>query len=181
MLSESRMKPVYSHICAMDQNHTIGKNNQLPWDISADLKFFKEKTLKKIVLMGRKTFESLPRRPLPHRLNIVISRNTHYTVPEKVLLCHSLKSAYTLCEKMKDSSYGNEVFIIGGEQIYRQSFAQITFIYLTLIHQKYEGDSFYPQIPEDQFQLIHKESHSGHPPFSFLTYRRIPSPASNST
>ena len=169
------MKFVYSHICAIAQNHTIGINNQLPWNISADMKFFKEKTWKKIVVMGRKTFESLPK-PLAHRLNIVISRNKNYQVPNSVLLCNSLASVYTLCESMDRSLYGDEVFIIGGGEIYKQSLPKVSFIYLTLVHQNYTGDSFYPLIPKDQFRQIHKKTHSGNPSFSFITYQRIKDP-----
>ena len=165
------MSLVYSHICAATENNIIGLQGDLPWDIPEDLKYFKEKTLGKVLIMGRKTFESLGQ-ALPKRLNIVISRNKNFAVPKNVLLCSSLDSAYQLCEEKNMEIYDPEIFIIGGGEIYRQSLSKVTFIYLTRIHRSYEGDACYPEIPMDQFQEIDRKDRDGNPSYSFLTYKR---------
>ena len=165
------MCPFYSHICAVAENNTIGLKGNLPWNIPEDLRFFKEKTQRKIIIMGRKTFESLGQ-ALPDRLNIVISQNLQLLVPKNVLLCPSLQSAYRVCETIEKKLYGREVFIIGGGEIYRQSFSQTAFIYLTRIHKQYPGDAFYPAIPTDEFQEINRKDREGTPPYSFITYAR---------
>ncbi len=166
------MSLIYSHICAVAKNHTIGTNNQLAWSIPEDLQFFYKKTFKKVVIMGRKTFESL-KKPLHHRLNIVITRNKSYKVPSEVFLCHSLKLAYTLCEGLDLTSYGKEIFIIGGGEIYRQSLPHVTFVYLTRIHREYSGDTCYPILPMDQFVETERRDREGDPDYSFITYKRI--------
>ena len=165
------MQIVYSHICAAAKNNIIGLHGKLPWNIPEDLKFFKEKTFGKVLIMGRKTFESLGQ-PLPKRLNIVISRDKNFSVPDSVLLCPSLDSAYQLCEEKDMKIYDPEIFIIGGGEIYRQSLSKVTFIYLTRIHRNYEGDACYPDIPMDQFREIDRKDREGDPSYSFITYER---------
>lgn len=162
----------YSHICAVAKNNSIGLTGDLPWNIPEDLKFFKQKTLNKVIIMGRKTFESLGK-PLPKRLNIVISRNTHFSVPSNVLLCSSLEAAYKICETTDLTNYDPEIFIIGGGQIYKQSMSKVKFIYLTRIHQQYTGDAFYPEIPTNQFKEIKTQHREGDPSYSFILYQKI--------
>ncbi len=166
-------KPFYSHICATGKNHIIGVDNKLPWHIPEDLKFFKKKTYGKIVIMGRKNLESL-NRPLPGRLNIVISKNPHYKVPKTVQLLSSLEEAYQFCENIDLSDWGREIFIIGGGEIFKQSLSQVTFIYLTRIHRDYKGDTSYPRIPTSQFKEIdRKDCNTNNPTYSFITYKKI--------
>ena len=156
----------------MSDNRVIGRNNKLPWNIPEDLKFFKQKTLNKVVIMGRKTFESLGK-PLPKRLNIIITRQLNYKVPDNVVVCPSLEAVKPLCSSMDLKEYGQELFIIGGGEIYKQSLNDIEFIYLTHIHQEYEGDAFYPSIPKEQFKEIQRRDRKGTPAYSFITYQRI--------
>lgn len=118
----------------------IGRNNQLPWPKNpADLKFFKETTMNGTLIMGRKTFESLGRRPLPGRENIVLSASP-LDVSAEVKVCHSLEDALTVASK-------ENVFIIGGAEVYRQTMDKIEGIYLTQIGGSYLGDTKYPSIP----------------------------------
>ena len=156
----------------MSDNRVIGQNNKLPWHIPEDLQFFKQKTLNKVVIMGRKTFESLGR-PLPKRLNIVITRQANYKVPDNVFVCPSLESVWPLCSGMDLTDYGQELFIIGGGEVYKQSLNHVQFIYLTHIHQRYEGDAFYPPIPKEQFKEIQRRDCAGDPAYSFITYERM--------
>lgn len=163
---------VYSHIVAAAKNHVIGNQGRLPWHIPEDLKFFKNKTRGKILVMGRKTFRSL-KTPLPHRLHIVVTRSpTGLRVPKGVHLCTSLEAAYRLCEKQDVSFYGSEVFITGGGEVYRQSLYKVKWIYLTRIHQTYQGDAFYPPVPESHFKEVQRRDCTGHPSYSFITYQK---------
>ena len=156
-----------SHIVAASLNNVIGFKNKLPWNIPEDLKFFKEKTLNRTIIMGRKTFESLGQ-PLPNRLNIVVSSNKGFQ-PAGVEMKSSIEQAL---KTAKQKSLHKEIFIIGGGEIYKQSLPQVQKIYLTRIHKNFHGDAFYPQIPEDEFQLASCIDREGPPPFSFLTYVR---------
>ena len=166
--------PIYSHIAAVAANNTIGLQGQLPWHIAADLQFFKQTTLRKIVIMGRKTFESLGR-PLASRLNIIISKNNKYPINKPNVLCSSLEEAYTFCESADLSLWGKEIFIIGGGEIYRQSLSKVIFIYLTRIHREYPGDAFYPEISKNKFKEVKNKYCEGSPSYSFITYQRVSS------
>ena len=191
----------YSHICAVAENNTIGLKGDLPWNIPEDLKFFKEKTKGKVLIMGRKTFESLGK-PLPHRLNLVITRQKNFvtglkclfTVTEAInciseldnnstnwikklskgIVCPSLSSVGDFCAQEKIlKTYGKEIFIIGGGEVYQQSLPLVKRIYLTRIHKEYPGDAFYPEIPEQKFKEIERKKREGNPSYSFITYERI--------
>ena len=153
------------HIVAAASNNVIGIQNKLPWNIPEDLKFFKNKTKACTVIMGRKTFESLGF-PLPQRKNIVISRSQTF---EGVIMAFNIEEAIKKAQKEKNP---DEIFIIGGAEIYKQSLNKVQKIYLTRIHKNYEGDTFYPEVPKDQFYLAEKIDHKGDPDFSFLTYIR---------
>ena len=159
---------IFSHIVAASQNHVIGFQNKLPWHIPEDLKFFHDKTKNHVVVMGRKTFESLGK-PLPKRVNIIITQNPKFKRDfENTFVCTSLDQALL---KAQEVSEKKEIFITGGGEIYKLSLPLVHRIYLTRIHQKYTGDSFYPEVPND-FKLIHQENRKGSPAFSFLTYER---------
>jgi len=156
-----------SQIAAMSKNRVIGKDGDLPWSLPEDLKYFKEKTKDHIILMGRKTFESLPK-PLPHRLNVVVSRQKDYTTPEDVPCFSSIESALTFC-KGEASKWGDKIFIIGGGQIYKQTMSLCHSILLTEIDKDFEGDATFPNLlPE--FSLAHKEDRYEPMPYSFCTY-----------
>ena len=133
----------FAIISALDQNRGIGKNNQLPWHLSADLKHFAATTKGGTVIMGRKTWESLPEayRPLKDRLNIVVSRGG-LELPDGVLLAHSLDEALGLAQ--------NKTFVIGGATLYAEAIRHpaCTELYLTQIEGQHDCDAFFPEIPE---------------------------------
>jgi len=128
-------------IAAMAENRVIGIDGKLPWSNSEDMAHFRELTKGWPCIMGRKTWESLPRRPLPGRLNIVVSKTlTRDMAGAEVKIFPSLPEAIQSC-----ASYG-KVFICGGAAIYREAFPLATKIELTVIHEQHEGDVFFPEI-----------------------------------
>lgn len=142
------------HIVAVDKNNCIGGDNKLLWRQSEDLKNFKRLTTDKTVLMGRKTFESMGSKALPKRVNIVVSRsygnNVFHDNDKKVIFCGSIESGIAIAK-----TYKNDLFIIGGGEIYKQTLPIVDEIYLTEINTKVEGDTFYPEIGlETRFNYV---------------------------
>ena len=143
-----------SIIVAIAENMAIGKNNDLLWHIAEDLKRFKRITSGHPVIMGKRTYESLPRRPLPKRRNIVISD----IKGEEIVGCemaYSIEEAITKCDPAEEN------FIIGGASVYRQFLPHADRLYLTLIHKSFDGDVFFPEIDFSQWELKSKEDFSG--------------------
>ncbi|MET0787337.1 MAG: dihydrofolate reductase [Paenisporosarcina sp.] len=126
-----------SLIVVHDLNRVIGHMNKMPWHIPNELAYFKEKTMGKAIIMGRNTFESIGR-PLPGRLNIVVTRNESYK-PEGVTVVHTLKEAIALA-----SDFHEEVMVIGGEQIFKESLPLADKLYVTVIENEFVGDTFFP-------------------------------------
>jgi dihydrofolate reductase len=157
-----------SAIVAMSENRVIGKNNRLPWHLPADLKHFKTITMGKPVLMGRKTFDSIGR-PLPGRLNIIITRDTNYSVPGCVVV-HSIDDAIA-----KAGNY-DEIFVIGGAELFQQMFSRIQTIYLTIIHENFDGDAFFPEFNQSEWKEVAREKFSPDEQnkysFSFITLQK---------
>ena len=157
-----------SLIVAVAENNAIGKNNQLLWHLPNDLKFFKNTTWGMPVIMGRKTFEAV-NKPLPGRFNIVISRQTDWkaegTIAATDLNDALQKAAATNC---------NEIFVIGGGEIYKQSMEIADKIYITRVHATLDGDTFFPEIDTDKWELVFEEFHTKDEKhdydFTFLTY-----------
>ena len=160
---------ILSHIVAASENGVIGVKGCLPWRIPEDLKFFKETTLGHVIIMGRKTFETLPN-ALPNRLNVVVSRDSSYSA-KGAMTVRNIDQALGIAREHK-KTYGNEVFIVGGGEIYRQTLDLVDRIYLTRIHQKFEGDAFYPDFNPEEFKLVKKDDHTNPVSFSFLVYER---------
>jgi dihydrofolate reductase len=140
-----------SLIVAMAENRVIGRHNQLPWRIPADLKHFKMLTMGKPIIMGRRTYESIGR-PLPGRDNIVISGDRQYRA-EGCLVVHSIEQA------LRSAGGAEEAMIIGGAELYRQTLADADRLYLTLVRAKPEGDAWFPMIEPQQWHEIQRESH----------------------
>jgi len=136
-----------SLVVAASSNNAIGKNNQLLWHLPNDLKFFKNTTWGGVVVMGRKTFESV-NKPLPGRLNIVITSNKDWAA-ENVITANSLEDAL----EKATAAHFKEIFIIGGGEIYRQSMAMANRIYLTRVHTEIDGDTFFPAINNNEWKL----------------------------
>ena len=139
-----------SLIVAYSKNRTIGKNNQLPWHLPADLKRFKQITLGKPIVMGRKTFESIGR-PLPDRRNIVISRGD-----KKFEGCELFSSLEAALLALKNET---EIMIIGGATLFAQALPFAQKIYATEIDADIEGDTFFPEIDKDAWEIISEEVH----------------------
>jgi dihydrofolate reductase len=160
-----------SMIVAAAENGVIGKNNDLPWHLPDDLKFFKNTTKGHVILMGRKCFESFGR-PLPHRTNIIITRNIQYTQQGAVVV-HSLDDALQVARDKGET----EVFICGGEEIYRQSMDLADTLYLTRVHAAIEGDTYFPELDPLQWKLETEDYHPADDKhehsFTFRTYTKI--------
>lgn len=134
---------ILSHIVAVSENEVIGSDNKLLWHYPEDLAYFKKRTTGKILILGRKTFESF-KKPLPNRFHIVISRTNHDSSNENVKFVSSLSEAYQLAEKMTlTGQWPEEVMIVGGGQVYKESLPDVDFIYITRIPGDYSGDTHY--------------------------------------
>lgn len=143
-----------SLIAAMASNRVIGRDNRLPWHLSADLKRFKRLTLGHTLVMGRKTFESIGR-PLPGRSTIVVTRQAGYAprfAPDTVQVVHSIEEAL-------QRSQGDEVFIAGGGDIFQQTLPVADRLYLTIIEEAFPGDAYFPEYDESQWRLVDREDH----------------------
>lgn len=160
---------ILSHIVAAAENGVIGVNNALPWNIPEDMKFFREKTKGHALIMGRKTYESMGK-PLPGRLNVIVTRQSNYH-PAGTHVCPTIDEAIEYCVSQKNT-YGEEIFIIGGGEIFRETMGIIDLIYLTRIHQEFSGDIKYPEVDLSKFEEIECRDRTEPIPFSFLTYAR---------
>lgn len=165
--------PILSAIAAMANNRVIGRANQLPWHLPADLKHFKALTLGHPIIMGRNTYLSIGR-PLPQRTNIILTRNPAFSAPGCVIATN-LDSALRIATPLD-----NEVFIIGGADIYRQLLPHVQRLYLTIIEQAFEGDAFFPDIDLREWHEIANEYHApdtDNPyPYRFIQLEREVSP-----
>ncbi|ABB33165.1 Dihydrofolate reductase [Geobacter metallireducens RCH3] len=150
-------------IAAMAGNRVIGKEGAMPWHLPDDLARFKAITMGHPVVMGRKTFESIGR-PLPGRLNIVLTRQAGYA-PSGVTVARTLAEALIL------AGTAGEVFICGGGEVYREALPLADRIHLTVIHRAYGGDTTFPELPAD-FEETCREHGEGKPPHSFITFER---------
>lgn len=155
-------------IVAIDERNGIGKNNLLPWHLPADLKHFKTITTGHPIIMGRKTFDSIGK-ALPNRRNIVISRQSGLVIPGAEL-CSSLNDAIELCKDEKD------VFVIGGAQIFEQALPLANVLYLTIIHQDFDADVFFPVINmnewTEQEKILHEPDEKNLYSYSFIKYKK---------
>jgi len=142
-----------SFIVAVSENNVIGKDNQLPWHLPSDMKYFKNKTWAMPVVMGRKTFEALGK-PLEGRTNIVITRQTDWR-PAGVEIVHSIDQAIVEATKLD----AKEIFIIGGAEIFSAALPSADRIYLTLIHHGFEGDAFFPELKQEEWKLVSNKDH----------------------
>ena len=176
---------ILSAIAAMARNRVIGIDGDLPWNIPEDFKFFKDKTSGHAMIMGRKTFESLPQ-PLPGRFHIIITRQDDYApqLPANAKPGTGIKVVATIQDavefaKTKVAEYGDEVFILGGGEIYKQMMPLTDRIYLTEIHQDFPGDTKFPEFSKSEFVEVYRSSRKAgegpNPPsvsFDFVTYER---------
>jgi dihydrofolate reductase len=158
--------PKISLVVAAAKNLAIGKDNKLLWSIPEDMKRFREITNHKPVIMGRKTWESIPERfrPLPNRTNIIITRQKEYRTPSDVITASSLEEA------LRKTTTANEVMIIGGGELYKEGMGLANKLYITHVDQTVDGDTFFPSINPT---LWKETSHDKHDGFTFSIYERI--------
>ncbi len=154
-------------IAALAANRVIGQQNQIPWHLPEDFAFFKQYTTGKPVVMGRKTWDSLPYKPLPNRRNIVISRQADFQAGEAEVF-DSVQAALAACA---DAS---EIVVIGGEQIYRQTLDLATDLRLTEVRLQPEGDAFFPEFSAGEWLEVSREAQmsANGVAFDFVHYRR---------
>ena len=166
---EKKQSPTISLIAAMANNRVIGKDNQMPWHLPADLKHFKAVTLGKPVVMGRKTFESIGR-PLPGRRNLVISRQTDLQL-DGVDVFHSIEDA------LADLAGIEEVMIIGGGRLYQQMISFADKLYITWIQTEIEGDTKFPAFDESDYKVLDRSHYKADEKnvfdLEFVEYQRI--------
>mgnify|MGYP001770176904 CR=1 FL=1 len=159
-----------SIIVAIARNYAIGRNNQLLWHLSEDLRRFKKITQGKQVIMGKLTYLSLPVRPLPNRQNVVITDRKD-EVFEGCTTVHSIEEALDLCHEAEES------FIIGGGSVYRQFLPYCNRLYITLVHKDFDADTFFPQFDLAQWKLVEREDrlseNDSELSYSFLIFEKV--------
>lgn len=168
-----------SIISAIAENKVIGNKNSLPWHLPADFKYFKEKTLNKTIVMGLNTFKSIGEKPLPHRKHIILNKDINYKVPENCFLATSIEKALDIAKNIsitKDQS--DEIMVCGGASVYKQFLPMANRLYLTYIHQSFEGDTFFPEFDIKDWEEISRENHESDEKnlylYSFVVLEKIP-------
>jgi dihydrofolate reductase (trimethoprim resistance protein) len=159
-------KPVVSIIAAMSRNRVIGNGLEIPWRIKGEQLRFKELTIGKTIIMGRKTFQSIGR-ALPGRKTIVITRDPKFAAPGCQIV-DSLEAALAAC------AAEDETLVVGGGQVYAEALGKTQRIYLTIIEQIVEGDIFFPEFDTTEFLKTHEEPVPGEQPFTYYTFERRP-------
>ena len=159
-----------SIVAAVADNYAIGKGNKLPWHLPADLKHFRELTTGHAVVMGKRTFESLPNGPLPNRRNVVLTSVMSEGVNEGYFEADSLEDALYLCEKE------DKVFIVGGAAVYRQSLEIADSLYITWVHHEFSADIYFPEVDFSKWEEVSRQdlpADDKNPyPYSFVHYKR---------
>lgn len=140
-----------SLIVAAANNNVIGVNNQMPWHLPNDFKYFKENTLNHSIIMGRKTYDSIGK-PLPGRRNIILTRDQEYQNPE-VDIANSIQEVLNYCRDER------EIFIIGGAEIFKQALALANRVLLTRVHAEIEGDTYFPELNPADWNLVSQDMH----------------------
>jgi dihydrofolate reductase len=170
---------IVSLIAAVSRNNVIGKDNDLPWNLPDDMKYFMQTTSRHHVIMGRKNYESIPEkfRPLPNRTNIVVTRKKDYEAPGCHVV-HSLEDAFEIPMRSEQE----EVFVIGGAEIFRQSLPFADRLYLTEIHADVDGDTLFPEFDRAEWNEVSRTPHPADErhkyAFDFVVYERRDGPAS---
>jgi dihydrofolate reductase len=163
-------------IAAMSSNRVIGLDNDLPWRLPADFRYFKKKTMGHTLIMGRRTFDSIRNGPLPGRRTIVITRQEGWSHENPAVeVAHSLREALELAAN--DSTGDRTIFIAGGGEIFREALALADRIYLTRIEAAFSGDTFFPELDTGDWRVTEREHHEADAenpyPFTFETWDRV--------
>ena len=159
-----------SIVAAVADNYAIGKGNKLPWHLPAALKHFRELTTGHAVVMGKRTFESLPNGPLPNRRNVVLTSVMSQGVNEGYFEADSLEDAFYLCEKEE------KIFIVGGAAVYRQSLEIADSLYITWVHHEFSADIYFPEVDFSKWDEVSRQDMTADEknpyPYSFVHYKR---------
>lgn len=138
-----------SIIAALSKNYVIGNNNQLPWHLPNELRWFKEQTINKTIIMGRNTYASIGK-ALPKRKNIILTSDQNFIAPN-CLIYSNLENA------IEDNSHQSEVMIIGGEKLYNSTISIANRMYLTMINENFDGDTYFPRFNMQEWNIVHKQ------------------------
>lgn len=157
-------------VVAIAENRVIGRDNQLIWHLPEDLKHFKRLTLGHPMVMGRKTFEAIGK-PLPGRTSIIVTHQKDYHAPEGVVVVTSVEEAL-----QKGMAIDEQVMVVGGAEIYRQTLPYAEVVYLTLVHDSFDGDVFFPELDPETWEVTEQKEHPADErhahPFTFFTFLR---------
>jgi dihydrofolate reductase len=168
--------PIIALVVAKAENGAIGRGGELPWHLRSDMRYFREITMGKPVLMGRRTFKSLPR-VLDGRLNIVLSRDRGFVAPPDAVTAHSLKEGLDAARASAARTGASEIMIIGGEDVFREVLPQADRIYLTEVHASPKADTWFPDLDPNDWREISREAHKAGPKddhdFSFVVLERV--------
>ncbi|MBB2181285.1 dihydrofolate reductase [Lachnospiraceae bacterium MD1] len=152
-------------IVAMSLNHVIGNKGQIPWRIKGEQRRFKELTTGKTVIMGKRSFEEIGK-PLPNRKTILISNTMNYKDDNCI-------TAGSLREALEIAGNSSEVYIAGGEMLYKEALPLVDKMYITLVEQNVEGDTFFPPFRQEDFKIVYQEKFDGDIPYTYYTYERV--------
>jgi dihydrofolate reductase len=161
---------------ARSKNGVIGRGGDLPWRLKSDLQIFKQVTLFKPVIMGRRTWDSLPKKPLPGRLNVVLSRDGSFD-PKGAVVCETLDEAFQIAREQAAEDGAEEVCVIGGAGVFAEALPRAKRLYLTEVDAVVEGDTYMPPIDEKEWREVRRDAHPAGPdddyPFVFRVLERI--------
>jgi dihydrofolate reductase len=170
--------PIIALVVAMGENGAIGRGGDLPWRLSSDMRYFRKITMGKPVIMGRRTFKSLPR-VLDGRLNIVLTRDRGFVAPDAVM-AHSLEDGLAEARRSAERTGVDEIMVIGGEDVFRAMLPVARRIYLTEVHAAPHADTWFPDLDRGEWREVSREKHAAGPkddhPFSFVVLERDPHP-----
>ena len=168
-------EPIVALVVAKAENGAIGRGGVLPWHLRSDMRYFREITMGKPIVMGRRTFKSLPR-VLDGRLNIVLSRDRGFVAPDAVM-AHSLKEGLDAARASAARTGASEIMIIGGEELFREVLPQADRIYLTEVHASPKADTWFPDLDPNEWRELSREAHPAGPKddhdFSFVVLDRV--------
>jgi len=170
--------PVIALVVAMAENGAIGRRGELPWRLSSDMRYFRKITMGKPVIMGRRTFKSLPR-VLDGRLNVVLTRDQGFVALDAVM-GHSLEEGLAAARSAAERTGADEIMVIGGEEVFREVLPQARRIYLTEVHASPEADTWFPPLDKREWREVSRERHEPGPrdehAFSFVVLERVGAP-----
>jgi dihydrofolate reductase len=146
-------------VAARSLNGVIGRDGALPWRLKSDMALFKQVTMSKPVIMGRKTWDSLPKKPLPGRLNLVLSRDGSFE-PQGAVVCETLSEALEIAREHAAEDGVDEVCVIGGTALFELTLPRARTLYLTEVQADVEGDAYFPSFPESEWKEVRREAHA---------------------